>query len=99
MDRIEKYTTSFGLALVITSLFSAMLVVVKELSERTVLAWMKQATVHHWVTHAIMDLLVFVLLGLLLTKVKISSERLSQLILVSITVSGLIIAGFYLIEG
>ena len=98
-DSLGKYTRSFGLAVAAACLFSGLLVIVKELSEHTVLAWMKQVTVHHWVTHALMDLAIFVVVGLLLTNVKISSERLSQLIAGAVIVGGLLVAGFYLIEG
>ena len=38
---------AFGVSLGITSLFNALLVVVKETNEDTVLAWMKAATGHH----------------------------------------------------
>jgi len=98
-NSIGKYTRSFGLALAAACLFSGLLVVVKELSDETVLAWMKRVTVHHWVTHAIIDLVIFVAIGLLLTNVKISSERLAKLIAGAVIVGGLLVAGFYLIEG
>jgi hypothetical protein len=97
-DALEKYTVSFGLAFVITSVFSALLVIVKELSEG-VLGAMKSATGHHWITHTVIDVILFVVLGFLLTKVQISSERLYQMIIGATVVGGLIIAGFYLIVG
>ena len=49
----------------VTSVVSALLVVLKEANEHTVLAWMKAATGHHWVTHGIIDLILFVLIGFL----------------------------------
>jgi hypothetical protein len=94
---LGKYTVSFGLALAITAIFSALLVVIKELSENTVLALMKRATGHHWITHTIIDLIVFVALGFLLTKVEISPERLSRIIIGATVAGGVIIAGFYLL--
>ena len=57
---------------------------------------MKAATGHHWVTHAVVDVVLFAVLGLLLTKVKISAERLTGLLIGSVVIAGLIIAGFYL---
>ncbi len=99
MERLSKYTVSFGLALAITSVFSALLVVVKELSENTVMAFMKRATGHHWVTHSLLDVLVFLALGFLLTKVQISSTRLIQVIIGATIIGAVIISGFYLIEG
>ena len=97
-NSLEKYTVSFGLGLVITILFSALLVVVKELSENT-LAAMKTATGHHWLTHTFMDVILFFTLGLLLKKVQISPESLSQMIIGATIIGGLIIAGFYLFVG
>jgi hypothetical protein len=96
---IEKYTISFGIALVITSLFSALLVVVKELSDKTLLPLMKAATGHHWVTHSVVDVILFLALGFLLTKVQISPERLSRMIIGAVVTGGLVIAGFYLFVG
>ena len=98
-DTLGKYTVSFGLALAITTLFSTLLVIVKELSDHTVLPLMKAATGHHWVTHTVLDVILFVVLGLLLTKVQISPQRLTRIIVGAAIVGSLIIAGFYLIEG
>ena len=104
-NALGKYTISFGLSLAVTSLLSAVLVVVKELNQSTILAWMKATTGHHWVTHGVFDILVFVILGLLLSRVQnrrgpqISAGMLSTVIICAVVVSGLLIAGFYLIEG
>ncbi|BDB29330.1 hypothetical protein Tamer19_75130 [Cupriavidus sp. TA19] len=64
--RLGKLTTSFGLSLGITSVLSALLVILKETNEQTVLAWMKAATGHYWITHSLLDVLAFVILGLAL---------------------------------
>src|SRR3979490_2439733 len=66
-DRISVYTASFGLSLGLTNLFNALLVIVKETNE-TVLALMK-ATGHHWVAHGVLDIMVFVALGVLLAPI------------------------------
>ncbi len=100
---LSKYTISFGLSLAITSILSALLVIVKETNENTVLAWMKKATGHHWVTHGIFDLIAFVVLGLLLARahggdgVRTSGKGLITTIVVTVVIAGLLIAGFYLI--
>ncbi len=96
---LEKYTTSFGIALVISSLFSALLVIIKELSSKTVLPMMAKATGHHWITHTVVAVALFVALGLSLTKVQISPERLNRLIVGAVVIAGTIIAGFYLFVG
>jgi hypothetical protein len=107
MKNIEfgKYGRSFGLSFAITSLFSALLVVLKETSQQTVLAWMKAATPHHWITHTLLDLIVFVVLGVVFAKmndgqgIKISLNRLNSFIVGAFVISGILIAGFYLIVG
>lgn len=107
MENIEfgKYSRSFGLSFAITCLFSALLVVLKETNEHTVLAWMKAATPHHWITHTLLDLIIFVVLGVVLAKanngqgINISSDRLNSFIVGAFVISGLIIAGFFLIAG
>jgi hypothetical protein len=102
---LSKYTVSFGLSLAVTCILSALLVVLKELSDQTVLAWMKRVTMHHWVTHTVIDLILFVALGFLLAQlnggsgVKISSKGFITAIVSSVAIGGLIIAGFYLIVG
>lgn len=96
---IGKYTVSFALAFAVTSLLSAVLVVVKEQNQDTLLAWMKAATGHHWVSHGILDLLVFVLLGWALARIgvgaRLSGNALSAIVSGSVLLSGLIIAGFF----
>jgi hypothetical protein len=101
---LGKYTKSFGLSFAITSLLSAILVVVKETNEDTVLAWMKAASGHHWVTHGILNLVLFVFFGWLLARpnngkgVNISTQSLVTCIVASLLASGAIIAGFYLLK-
>ena len=65
---IGKYGRSFGLSFAITSLFSVLLLILKETNQNTVMAWMKAATTHHWITHTLLDVIIFVVLGLVLAK-------------------------------
>lgn len=103
MEQTElgNYTRSFGLSLGITSLFSAVLVILKETHEETVLAWMKTVTLHHWVTHGIINLVLFVFLGWALSRpnngngITISSKALSTFIAGAVVISAVLIAGFY----
>jgi len=100
---IGKYTTSFGMSLAITSVVSALLVVVKEMSENTVLALMKGITFHHWFTHSLFILILFVVIGWLLARfnggqgVRMGVNRFISTLVGAVVVSGLIIAGFYLV--
>ncbi|MBI5844695.1 MAG: hypothetical protein HZB23_08510 [Deltaproteobacteria bacterium] len=101
---LGKYTRSFGTALAMTSLFSAILVVVKE-SSPPVLDWMKQVTVHHWVTHGLLNMIVFLAAGFGLgfvgngRGIGITPKNLVSAIVGSIVAGSLIIAGFFLIAG
>ena len=103
MEQTElgKYTRSFGLSLGITSFLSALLVILKETHEDTVLAWMKTATLHHWVTHGLINLAVFVVLGLVLSRpnngngVKIPTNVLAICIAGAVVISGILIAAFF----
>jgi hypothetical protein len=104
-SEIGKYGRSFGLSFAITSLFSVLVLILKETNEKTVLAWMKAATPHHWITHTLLDLIVFVVLGVVLAKanngqgIKIDPGRLNGFIAGAFIISGILIAGFYLAWG
>jgi len=94
---------SFGLSLAVTSVLSALLVVIKELNEGTVLAWMKQATGHHWVTHGVFNLVVFVVLGFLFAAMnrgpatKETFGNLTGVVVGTVLASASIIAGFFMV--
>jgi predicted Co/Zn/Cd cation transporter (cation efflux family) len=100
---IGKYTIAFGVSLAVTSLLSAVLVVLKE-SNKNLLGWMAKATGHHWVTHGLIAVVVFLALGYGLAQIndkqglRMDPNRIIALIVGAIIVSGLIIAGFYLFE-
>jgi membrane-bound metal-dependent hydrolase YbcI (DUF457 family) len=102
-DTLGKYTTSFGLSVGITSVLSALLVVVKELSPNTVLALMKNITFHHWFTHSLFVVVVFLVLGWALARMngrqgpKIGVNALVGVLVAGVVIGGLIIAGFYLL--
>ena len=65
---IGKYGRSFGLSFAITCLFSVVLLILKETNPNTVMAWMKAATTHHWITHTLLDVIVFFVLGLIFAR-------------------------------
>ena len=102
---IGKYGRSFGVSFAITSLISVIILIFKETNEHTVMAWMKAATPHHWITHTLLDLIIFVVLGVVLAKmnngqgINISPDRLNSFIVGSFVISGILIAGFYLVIG
>ena len=104
-NEIGKYGRGFGVSFAITSLFSVIVLILKETNEHTVMAWMKAVTPHHWITHTLLDLIVFVVLGLVLAKtnngqgIKVSSDRLNSIIAGAFVICGILIAGFYLVIG
>lgn len=103
-SEIGKYTKSFGLSFAITSVVSALLVIIKESSEEGVLAWMKAITGHHWVTHGLFNLILFIVLGWALSRankgqgMNLSANGLVSFIVGAVVISGVLIAGFYLLH-
>jgi nitric oxide reductase large subunit len=101
---LNAQTRGFGLSVAITSIISALLVIVKE-SNEGLLKFMKTITVHHWVTHGIFDVLVFLAIGFLLSKSNggngpdIDDGKLLQAIVAGFLLGCVLIGGFYLIEG
>lgn len=96
-----KTIAAFGYSLAVVSVLSAMLVILKEKNE-AVMALMKAATGHHWITHGLVVLIAFVVLGLVFAKAAQDHSdasglnRVAAAILVSTIVSGLILAAFNL---
>ena len=93
----------FGFSLVATSILSALLVVWKE-NDAVLKAWMKSFLGHHWTTHALLVLAIFVVLGLALAQFepaksgRPAGDALATAIAVAVIVSGLIVAGFFLLH-
>ena len=104
-SEIGKYGRSFGVSFAITCLFSVLLLIIKETNPKTVMVWMKAATSHHWITHTLLDVIVFVVLGVIFAKanngqgIEIEPGKLNGFIVGAFIISGVLIAGFYLIIG
>ena len=77
----SKYTNSFGVALAVTSVVNALLVAVKEKSP-AVQAAMKSLTGHHWITHGLVDVAVFVVTGAVLMRLGVRFDGRRMLIAV-----------------
>ncbi len=96
-------TRAYGLSLAVTSVVSGLLVVLKELNEG-VLTFMKAITVHHWVTHGLFDVAIFLIIGAVLSKsnqgqgVKIDDECLIKAVTVGFLLGCGIVAAFYLYD-
>jgi hypothetical protein len=99
---ISKYTTSFGLSLALASVANGLLVIAKE-SSPTVQAGMQKITGHHWITHSVVILAVFLGGGWLFAQlndgqgIKMSAGRLLNTVVRGVAIGGLLIVGFYLI--
>lgn len=95
---MDRLTAAFGLSFSITALLSAVLVVVKE-TNRGIFEWMAGLTGHHWVTHGVLQLLVFVILGVIfLSRHPLPAQTLTWLISGSLMLGSAIIAGFFLLH-
>jgi Na+/H+-translocating membrane pyrophosphatase len=99
---VSKRSVTFGLALAVACVINALIVVVKEKND-AVMNGMKKITGHHWITHTIVVLAVFVIVALVLGRKncgrgpEITADRLIKTVVSGVVVAGLIIIGFYLI--
>ncbi|WP_201285516.1 hypothetical protein [Chelativorans xinjiangense] len=98
-SRVSRYAAAFAVSAGITSVLSALLVVLKESNEDTVLAWMKAATGHHWVTHGLIDLILFIVIGLLVARTSPGLENRPGVVVGwlvgGVAVGAVIIAAFF----
>ena len=69
MNTMEKYSAGFGVSFLITSLINTLLVIIKE-KNAAVLAAMKSATGHHWITHGVLVLILIFILGFIFSGAK-----------------------------
>jgi hypothetical protein len=101
---LNAQTRAFGLSVAIVSVINALLVIAKETNEG-LLKFMKTTTVHHWVSHGIFNLVLFIALGLILAKSNngqgpaIEDEKLLNVIAGGFLLGCALIAGFFLVEG
>jgi hypothetical protein len=100
-EGVSRYTASFGLSLIVACIFNALLVVIKEKSPAT-MAWMKKTSGHHWATHTLLSLAVFIGLGLILAKANkgkgttCNAKSLAGFMIGSVILGAVIISGYYL---
>ena len=99
---VSKYTTSFGISLALASVVNGLLVIAKE-KNPAVLDGMKHLTGHHWVTHCVVILALFAVVGWLLARlnggqgIRLTVSRLITTLLSGVILGGLLIVGFYLL--
>ncbi len=98
-DRTVGPTVSgYGLSYAITSLLSALLVVLKE-SNQAVHDLLVAITGHHWITHGLLVVILFVVLGAVLARrdTGMGGTALITTVVGATIVSGLIIAGYFIL--
>lgn len=98
-NSLSKYSVSFGIALAIASVVNALLVIVKEKSPR-VMDGMKMLTGHHWITHSLIVVVLFLGLGWGLAQgggKAMTSRGLLGWVFGGVMIGAGLIAGFYLL--
>jgi len=103
-NSVSKYTVSFGISLALVSVINGLLVLAKEMIP-SVMSAMKSLTGHHWVTHSVISVSLFLLLGWVFARgnggqgVKLTGKQLINILVSGVALGGLLIVGFYLIGG
>ncbi|OPY79423.1 MAG: hypothetical protein A4E70_02158 [Syntrophus sp. PtaU1.Bin005] len=100
-NTLDKATIGFVLSAGFVNILNAFLVIFKELTPSFKKA-MADATGHHWITHGMIILGLFVILGFVFSgTIKPAyrvAEKLSQMILLSVVIGGGLITAFYLLH-
>ncbi len=88
---LDKFTVGFGISAAITIFFNTLLMITKE-KILSVHNFMVTLSGHHWTSHGLIDVMVFILLGLFFSKKELHLNISSLLIIsVIISVSGIIL--------
>jgi len=97
-DEVGAKVTGYGLSYAVTSILSALLVVLKESSE-AVHGLLVAITGHHWITHGLLDVIVFIVLGVLLSRrgTSMSGGAFITTVVGATILSGLIISGYFVL--
>jgi len=99
---LSKYTISFGLSLALASVANGLLVIAKE-SSPAVQSGMQKLTGHHWITHSVLILALFLGGGWLFAQLngglglKLTAGGLIKAVVRGVVLGGVLIVGFYLI--
>lgn len=95
---VDRFTYAFGLSFAIAALFNAALVIAKE-TVPSVLDGMNALTGHHWMTHSLLAMGVFVAAGVaLLLKTPGSVRALTLAVAGATILSSGVIAGYFLLR-
>lgn len=95
---LSKSARAFGVALAVASVVNALLVVFKEKSPALQSA-MKKLTGHHWITHVVVILALFLVSGWIFSRLNLrfTTGKLITTLVSGVALASAIILGFYLI--
>jgi hypothetical protein len=100
-SKLDKITIGFGLSGVVVIIFNTLLVIFKELTPAFKKA-MADATGHHWTTHGVIVIVLFIVLGFVFSGMakpeSWGADKLSKTILWSVIIAGGALATFYLLH-
>ncbi len=95
---LDNLSVGFGLSFLVASIFNGLLIVAKE-SYAPLKAGMKSLFGHHWTTHGIFVIVLFLVLGYIFSKTNmvknIDADKTSGLVIAGTVLGGLIIVGFF----
>ena len=95
---LDKLSVGFGVSFLVASIFNGLLIIAKE-NYAPLKDWMKSLSGHHWITHGIFVIALFIVLGYFLSKTdlekKIDADKTSGLVIAGTVLGGLIIVGFF----
>jgi hypothetical protein len=95
---LDKLSIGFGVSFLIASIFNGLLIVAKE-NFAPLKNWMKSLSGHHWITHGIFVIVIYIALGYIFSRVdmdrKIDADKTSGLVIAGTVLGGLIIVGFF----
>lgn len=101
-QKLDPVSAAFALSASVTFIFNTLLAWVKD-SVPALNSFMASLTGHHWTTHSLFDLIVFIGLGFVFLKTgtaeRIDSMTLVRVVVGSAVVGGLGLLGWFLFAG
>ena len=91
MDKLNKSASSFGLSASVVILLSSIIMILKE-SSHGFHEVLSSITGNHWASHAIVDIVLFFVLGFVFTKLNLKGN--TTLILSSVILGITLIVGY-----
>lgn len=97
-NELSASTAGFTLAAIIAIIGNTMLTVIKE-EYHPLNVYMKSLTGHHWITHGVAVVAVFLLLGFVLSRIggvqRMRASTLTNLLIATVIIFGLGIFGYF----